>query len=75
MQQSIELAEPEFFMGGSGAYATATDYLRFIRALLRGGELDGECWAAETVELAFSEHLDGAPLPDDSPYRDARALK
>ena len=42
IQQSIELAEPEFFMGGSGAYATAPDYLRFMRALLRGGELDGE---------------------------------
>ena len=68
IQQSIELAEPEFFMGGSGAYATAPDYLRFIRALLRGGELDGErVLGAETVELAFSEHLDGAPLPDALP--------
>ncbi len=68
IQESIELAEPEFYMGGSGAYATAPDYLRFIRALLRGGELDGErVLRAETVELAFSEHLDGASLPDALP--------
>jgi methyl acetate hydrolase len=68
LQQSLELPEPEFFMGGSGAFATAPDYLRFIRALLRGGELAGErVLRAETVELAFSEHLDGAPLPDALP--------
>ena len=36
--------------------------MRFMRALLRGGELDGErVLRAETVELAFSDHLDGAP--------------
>ncbi len=68
IQQSIELPEPEFFMGGSGAFATAPDYLRFIRALLRGGELDGErVLEAETVELMFTDHLDGAPLPDVVP--------
>jgi methyl acetate hydrolase len=63
---SIELPrEPEFFSGGAGAYATAGDYLRFMRALLRGGELDGErILAPETVELAFSDHLNGAPLPE-----------
>jgi len=61
----LEVPEPEFAMGGSGAYATAADYLRFLRALLRGGELDGErVLRAETVELAFSDQLDGAPLPD-----------
>lgn len=31
---------PEFFMGGGGLYATAGDYLRFLRALLGGGTLD-----------------------------------
>ncbi|HTZ63929.1 MAG TPA: serine hydrolase domain-containing protein [Solirubrobacteraceae bacterium] len=56
--------EPDFFSGGSGAYATAGDYLRFMRAVLRGGELDGErILAPETVELAFSDQLAGAPLP------------
>jgi methyl acetate hydrolase len=33
--------EPEFFMGGGGLYSTGPDYLRFLRALLNGGELDG----------------------------------
>ncbi len=61
----LEMPEPEFAQGGSGAYATAADYLRFQRALLRGGELDGErVLRAETVDLAFSDQLDGAPLPD-----------
>ncbi len=56
--------EPGFFSGGGGAYSTAGDYLRFMRALLRGGELDGErILRPETVELAFTDHLAGAPLP------------
>jgi CubicO group peptidase (beta-lactamase class C family) len=33
--------EPEFFMGGGGLYSTAPDYLRFLRALLGGGQVDG----------------------------------
>jgi CubicO group peptidase (beta-lactamase class C family) len=57
--------EPEFFSGGGGAASTGPDYLRFMRALLRGGELDGErVLRTETVELAFTDHLDGLPLPD-----------
>ncbi len=55
---------PEFWSGGGGAYATGGDYLRFMRALLRGGELDGErILRPETVELAFSDHLDGIAFP------------
>lgn len=57
--------EPEFFSGGGGAFATAADYLRFMRALLRGGELDGQhVLGPDTVELAFTNHLDGVQLPD-----------
>jgi CubicO group peptidase (beta-lactamase class C family) len=33
--------EPEFFMGGGGLYGTGPDYLRFLRMLDGGGELDG----------------------------------
>jgi len=56
--------QPEFCSGGGGAYATGRDYLRFMRALLRGGELDGErILRPETVELAFSDHLDGIAFP------------
>ena len=58
-------ADADFFSGGGGAFATGPDYLRFMRALLRGGELDGErVLRPETVELAFADHLHGAPLPE-----------
>lgn len=33
--------DPEFFGGGGGLYSTGPDYLRFLRALLGGGTLDG----------------------------------
>ena len=58
-------ADADFHSGGGGAYATGPDYLRFMRALLRGGELDGErVLRPETVERAFTDHLHGAPLPE-----------
>jgi methyl acetate hydrolase len=58
-------AEPEFWSGGGGGYATGPDYLRFMRAMLRGGELDGaRILRPETVELAFSDHLQGAVFPE-----------
>jgi CubicO group peptidase (beta-lactamase class C family) len=42
--------EPEFFMGGGGLYGTGPDYLRFLRMLDGGGELDGvRVLAPETV--------------------------
>lgn len=57
--------EPEFWSAGAGAYSTAPDYLRFLRAMLRGGELDGErILRPETVDLAFRDHLDGAAWPE-----------
>jgi methyl acetate hydrolase len=59
---------PEFSSGGSGAYATAGDYLRFLRALLGGGELDGErILRSETVESIFTDQLDGIPWPSAIP--------
>lgn len=62
-------AEQEFWSGGGGLYSTARDYLRFMRALLRGGELDGErVLRPETVQLAFTDHLHGAPLPADGTH-------
>jgi methyl acetate hydrolase len=61
--------EQDIWSGGGGLYSTATDYLRFMRALLRGGELDGErILRAETVQLAFTDHLRGAPLPPDGTH-------
>jgi len=42
--------EPEFYMGGGGLYGTGPDYLRFLRMLDGGGELDGvRILAPETV--------------------------
>lgn len=55
---------PEWWAGGHGSYGTADAYGRFMRALLRGGELDGRRILKEdTVELAFSDSLRGVPMP------------
>ena len=59
------LEEPELAFGGEGAYGTAGDYMRFLRALLRGGELDGgRILEPESVALMFIDHLEGVPLPE-----------
>lgn len=48
-----------FFNGGGGLYSTAPDYIRFLRALLRGGELDGaRVLKAETVALMGKNWID-----------------
>jgi methyl acetate hydrolase len=60
----LKFAEPEFWAGGDGVFATAGDFLRLMRALLRGGELDGQrVLRPETVDLAFTNHLGDIPLP------------
>jgi methyl acetate hydrolase len=54
-----------FFTGGHGLHSTACDYGRFLRAILRGGELDGaRVLSPATVDLAFSDQLNDLPLPD-----------
>ena len=40
--QPMFLGGGEFDMGGGGLIGTAPDYARFVRAMLRGGELDGK---------------------------------
>ncbi|HEY7933176.1 MAG TPA: serine hydrolase domain-containing protein [Solirubrobacteraceae bacterium] len=56
--------EPEWAAAGHGSYGTVGDYGRFIRAMLCDGELESErVLKAETVELAFSNHIEGIPLP------------
>jgi methyl acetate hydrolase len=60
----IETEKPEMWSGGGGGFGTAPDYARFMRALLRGGELDGErILRPETVELAFTDHLGAIEPP------------
>lgn len=61
----VELRQdPEYFAGGHGLYSTPSDYLRFQRALLRGGELDGErILREETVDAAFENQIGGLRFP------------
>ena len=51
-----------FESGGGGLYSTASDYLRFTRMLLNGGELDGvRLLSPKTVEFMASDHLANIP--------------
>lgn len=64
---------PEYASGGGGGHSTPRDYARFQRALLRGGELEGErILQPESVELMFTDQLQGAPLPEVNPSADPR---
>jgi len=54
---------PQFLSGGSGLYSTAADYMRFARALLAGGELDGRrILSAESVALMAENHIGDLPM-------------
>ena len=61
----------EFFAGGGGLFSTAPDYLRFLRALMAGGELDGKrVLKPETVALMSQNNmseLNVLPLPTFNP--------
>jgi CubicO group peptidase (beta-lactamase class C family) len=63
----LDLPEkPGYWAAGHGLYATAGDYGRFMAALLAGGELQGtRILQPETVELMFTDHLAGIPLPPE----------
>ena len=53
-------APPTFFSGGGGLVSTASDYARFARMLLNGGELDGaRLIAPKTLRLMAANHLPG----------------
>ena len=52
------LRRPKWLSGGAGLMSTATDYLRFCRMLLNGGELDGvRLLSPKTIALMTSDHL------------------
>lgn len=52
---------PAFCGGGGGLISTADDYLKFARALIGGGEVDGvRLLRAETVELMRTNRLTDA---------------
>jgi CubicO group peptidase (beta-lactamase class C family) len=67
----IDEARREFFPGGGGLFSTAHDYLRLLRALLNGGELDGvRILKAATVAMMGENHmgaLNVLPLPTEMP--------
>jgi methyl acetate hydrolase len=45
-------------LGGGGLYSTIADYLRFMRALLNGGTLDGvKILESETVDSMFENQI------------------
>jgi len=61
---SVLNPEPDWWAGGHGLYSTPRDYIRFERALLRGGELDGVRVLEEaTVEAAFSNQIGDLDFP------------
>lgn len=48
---------PDFYGMGHALYSSAGDYLRFLRMLLRGGELDGtRVVSAETCAMLMANH-------------------
>lgn len=50
---------PEVFGGGYGLYSTASDYMRFLRMLLNGGELDGaRILKPATLNFVLENHID-----------------
>jgi CubicO group peptidase (beta-lactamase class C family) len=54
---------PKMFAGGSGLTSSVFDYLRFVRMLRSGGELDGErLLSPVTVELMRSDMLGNLPV-------------
>ncbi len=56
---------PDWWAGGHGLYSTPRDYIRFQRALLRGGELDGvRILEQATVDAAFSDQLGDLDFPE-----------
>ena len=61
VQPGLTIAEP---IGGGGLASTASDYGRFVRMLLNGGELDGvRVLKAETVKLMGENHIGAVSVP------------
>jgi CubicO group peptidase (beta-lactamase class C family) len=62
---------PDWWAGGHGLYSTPRDYIRFERALLRGGELDGvRILSQDTVDAAFSNQIGDLDFPPEIPTAD-----
>ncbi len=72
VDSGIELnQQPEYYAGGHGLYSTPRDYIRFQRALLGGGELDGvRILAEDTVVAAFANQIGDLDFPPAIPSAD-----
>ena len=69
---NIIAEDPQWWAGGHGLYSTPRDYIRFERALLRGGELDGaRILSPETVDAAFTNQIGAIDVPEEIPTADA----
>lgn len=56
--------DPPLLEGAAGIVSTVPDYLRFLQALINGGELDGQrILAEETVAAMTQNHIDEALMP------------
>jgi len=55
---------PDWWAGGHGLYGPPSDYVKFQRALLRGGELDGtRILRSSTVDEAFTNRIGELDFP------------
>jgi CubicO group peptidase (beta-lactamase class C family) len=68
----IELnQQPEYYAGGHGLYSTPRDYIRFQRALLGRGELDGvRILDGASVDAAFTNQIGELDFPAAIPTTD-----
>jgi CubicO group peptidase (beta-lactamase class C family) len=66
--------EPDYWAGGHGLYGPPSDYIKFERALLRGGELDGtQILRQDTVDAAFTNQIGELDFPAELPTADPAA--
>jgi CubicO group peptidase (beta-lactamase class C family) len=62
---------PDYWAGGHGMYGPPSDYIKFERALLRGGELDGtRILQPSTVDAAFANQIGSLDFPAELPTAD-----
>jgi CubicO group peptidase (beta-lactamase class C family) len=72
VDSGVELNQtPQYFAGGHGLYSTPNDYLKFQRALLGDGELDGvRILRPQTVDAAFRNQIGELDFPESIPSHD-----
>jgi methyl acetate hydrolase len=62
-QPAAPPATVEFFSGGGGLFSTASDYMKFVRALMAGGALSGKrILSAQSVATMGSNQIGALPL-------------